>query len=481
MKKVRTRFAPSPTGYLHIGGLRTALYAYLFAKKNNGDFILRIEDTDLERYVEGATQLIYSSLKSAGINYDEGPDVGGNFGPYIQSERKDIYMQYVQKLIKNGGAYYCFCDKTRLESLTDKTGQRKYDKHCCKLSKEEIAENLKNKKPYVIRQNIPEFGRTSYTDLVFGEIVVDCKDLEDNVLIKSDMMPTYNFANVVDDHLMGITHVIRGEEYLSSTPKYNLLYDSFGWEQPAYIHLPPVMRDGQHKLSKRHGDPSYNDLINEGFLKEALVNYIALLGWSPKMNKEKMSLKELEELFSIEGLNKSPAIFDKAKLKWLNGEYIKGMSAEVFNGYATPWYDKCKVAGKYDYLKLSKLLTTRIELFSQIPDKVNFLEEFAKYDLNLFNKEKLKITKELAKVILPKLKIVLENIKDFNEMSIHEAIKSFIETSGYKSGQVFWALRVALTGCESTPGGATEMADILGKEKTLERLNFSIELLKTKA
>lgn len=476
-KQVRTRFAPSPTGYLHIGGLRTALYAYLYAKKQGGKFILRIEDTDLERFVEGATELIYSSLKDAGIIYDEGPDVGGDFGPYIQSMRKDSYLNYALELVKNGGAYYCFCDKSRLESLTDSCGQRKYDKYCCGLTKEEIEKNLREGKPYVIRQNIPSSGKTSYNDLVFGEIVIDCKDLEDNVLIKSDMMPTYNFANVIDDHLMGITHVIRGEEYLSSTPKYNLLYDGFGWERPSYLHLPPVMRDSQHKLSKRYGDPSYNDLVKEGFLRDALVNYIALLGWSPKANKEKMTMDELQELFSVEGLSKSPAIFDKSKLKWLNGEYIKEMTPEVFNTYAAQWYDKSKIAGKYDYLKLSKLLITRIELFSEIPEKINFLEEFDSYDINLFVREKLKIDIKLAKEILPMLTTAIASIKDYSETALADTLRNLIESTGLKTGQVFWTFRIAITGKESTPGGAVEMADILGKERTLERLNFSAKLL----
>jgi len=477
--EVRTRFAPSPTGYLHIGGLRTALYAYLFAKKNNGKFILRIEDTDLERYVEGATELIYSSLKNAGLIYDEGPDVGGKYGPYIQSQRKDDYLKYALQLIEKGKAYYCFCDK-RLEKLTDKTGQRRYDKHCLSLSKEEIARRLKNNEPYVIRQNMPESGRISYEDLVFGTITIDCKDLEDNILIKSDRMPTYNFANVIDDHLMNITHVIRGEEYLSSTPKYNLLYESFGWQKPVYMHLPPVMRDSQHKLSKRYNDPSYNDLIAEGYLKDALVNYIALLGWSPKENKEKFSFEELKESFNIEGLSKSCAIFDKNKLTWLNGEYIKELSLEKFNGYAYPWYEKSKIRGKYDYLKLSKLLISRVEVFNQIPDKVNFLEEFGNYDINLFNKEKFKINIELAKQILPKIKQELEKLSDFSESEVSAALKYLVESLSLKTGQVFWTLRVAVTGCESTPGGAVEMADILGRQRTMERINYSMQLLNKK-
>jgi len=475
--EVRTRFAPSPTGYLHIGGLRTALYAYLFAKKNNGKFILRIEDTDLERFVEGASELVYSSLKDAGLVYDEGPDVGGKYGPYIQSQRKADYLKYALELIEKGGAYYCFCGKDRLEKLTDKTGQRKYDKHCLKLSKEEIAKRLKAGESFVIRQNIPDKGKLSYNDLVFGTITIDCKELEDNVLIKSDKMPTYNFANVVDDHLMKITHVIRGEEYLSSTPKYNLLYEGFGWRQPVYMHLPPVMRDSQHKLSKRYNDPSYNDLINEGYLKDALINYIALLGWSPKENKEKFSFDELKQMFSVDGLSKSCAIFDKAKLTWLNGEYIKELSAEKFSEYAYSWYEKSKIKGKYDYLKLSKLLISRTEVFSQIPDKVNFLEEFENYDINLFNKEKLKTNIDLAKQILPKIKETLEKISDFNETAIHDALKKLVEISGLKTGQVFWTLRIAITGFESTPGGAVEMADILGKKKTIERLSYSIKLL----
>ncbi|MCL1901055.1 MAG: glutamate--tRNA ligase [Firmicutes bacterium] len=477
MLEVRTRFAPSPTGYLHIGGLRTALYAYLFAKKNNGKFILRIEDTDLERFVEGATELIYSSLKDAGLIYDEGPDVGGKYGPYIQSMRKNDYLKYAQELVEKNGAYYCFCSKDRLEELTDKAGIRKYDKHCLKLSKEEVAKRLKNGEPYVIRQNVPESGKISYNDLVFGTITIDSKELEDNVLIKSDKMPTYNFANVVDDHLMNITHVIRGEEYLSSTPKYNLLYESFGWKQPVYMHLPPVMRDSQHKLSKRYNDPSHNDLISEGYLKDALINYIALLGWSPKENKEKFSFDELKQMFSTDGLSRSCAIFDKDKLTWLNSEYIKELNAEKFNEYARPWYEKSKIKGKYDYLKLSKLLISRTEVFSKIPEKVNFLEEFENYDINLFNKEKLKITVGLAKQILPKIKEALEKISDFNEVIISDALKNLVENLNLKTGQVFWTLRIAITGAESTPGGAVEMADILGKKRTIERVNYSIELL----
>ena len=474
---VRTRFAPSPTGYLHIGGLRTALYAYLFAKKNGGKFILRIEDTDAERYVEGATEVIYTTLKDAGLIYDEGPDVGGGCGPYIQSERKDIYYEYALRLTELGGAYMCFCSKERLESLRDENGSRKYDKHCLKLSKGEIAEKLSRGEPFVIRQNIPEEGISSYCDLVFGEISVDNKDLEDNILIKSDGMPTYNFANVIDDHLMGINYVIRGTEYLSSTPKYNLIYDAFGWERPKYIHLPPVMRDSQHKLSKRFGDPSYNDLIAEGFLKEALINYIALLGWSPKDNREKMSFEELKELFSLEGISKSPAIFDKQKLMWLNGEYVKELSPEKFHELALPCYEKSKVKGFYDYKMLSRLLQSRIEIFSQIPDMINFLEEFDKFDPELYRRDKLKVDAEKAKEILPHVLRKLEVLSDWSEEALHGALAGCAAEMGAKAGQVMWCLRIAVTGKESTPGGATEMAALLGRERTTERLKKSIEWL----
>ena len=339
MDTVRTRFAPSPTGYLHIGGLRTALYAWLFAKKNGGKFILRIEDTDLGRYVDGAVEIIYRTLRETGLEYDEGPDVGGPYGPYVQSERRDIYLKYAEKLIEQGDAYYCFCTKERLEEI-HAAGATKYDKHCQKLPREEALRRIAAGEPYVIRQNIPEEGSSTYHDMVFGDITVDNKDLEDNILIKSDGMPTYNFANVIDDHLMGINYVIRGVEYLSSTPKYNLLYKAFGWEIPNYMHLQPIMRDATHKLSKRHGDASYEDFIKKGYLKEAIVNYIALLGWSPKDNREKFSLKEMAELFSVSGLSKSASIFDENKMRWLNSCYVKELSDEQFYEYALPIYER---------------------------------------------------------------------------------------------------------------------------------------------
>ena len=342
---VRTRFAPSPTGFMHIGNLRTALYAYLYAKRNEGKFILRIEDTDQERLVDGAMEIIYSTLKSSGIIHDEGADIGGDYGPYIQSQRRDIYMEYALKLVELGGAYYCFCSKERLSSLSD-SSIKKYDKHCLNLSDEEIKSRTKNGEKYVIRQNIPTCGVSSYYDLVYGEISVNCEDMEDNILIKSDGFPTYNFANVVDDHLMQISHVIRGSEYLSSTPKYNLIYDSFGWERPIYMHLPPIMKDATRKLSKRYGDANYEDFIKKGYLKDAIINYIALLGWSPKNNTEKLSLDELINMFSVDGISKSSSIFDENKLKWLNKEYIKELSIEQFNSIAEPYYEKSKVKDK---------------------------------------------------------------------------------------------------------------------------------------
>lgn len=476
--KVRTRFAPSPTGFIHIGNLRTCLYAYLFARKNHGDFILRIEDTDQERYVEGAVDLIYSTLKESGISHDEGPDKDKGFGPYVQSERKSIYLQYAEKLIELGGAYYCFCTKERLESLTDENGQRTYDKHCLSLSKEVVAEKLAAGVPYVIRQNIPAEGVSSYEDMIFGRIDVNYADLEDNILIKSDKMPTYNFANVVDDHLMQISHVIRGVEYLSSTPKYNLIYDTFGWERPKYMHLPPIMRDATHKLSKRHGDANFDDFVKKGFLPEAIVNYIALLGWCPKDNTEKMSMDELIEKFDIDGISKSSSIFDETKMRWLNSLYVKELPFDVFMQNALPFFEQSCIAGKYDFEKVGKILHSRTEIFSEIPDKVRFFDEFGKFDVSLFNHAKSKTTPELALPILEKTIPLLEKQSDWTNDAIYNTLSSFAEENGFKKAQVFWVVRVAVSAKESTPGGATELADILGKEETLRRLAFSLSLLK---
>ena len=475
--KVRTRFAPSPTGYLHIGGLRTALYGYLFAKKQGGDFVLRIEDTDTARYVDGSVQIIYDTMRDSGVMYDEGPDVGGNYGPYVQSERKQIYLDYAKKLVELGGAYYCFCTPERINSLKDEDGNMKYDKHCLKLSKAEIEQKIASGEPYVIRQNVPEQGTGSYHDMVYGDINVDYKDIEDGILIKSDGMPTYNFANVVDDHLMGITHVIRGTEYLSSTPKYNLMYDAYGWERPYYIHLPPIMKDAQHKLSKRNGDASYEDFVNKGYVKEAIVNYIALLGWSPKGNQEKMSLSELVNEFSLDGIGKSPAIFDETKMKWLSGEYIKAMTDEEFVERADKFLKESKVYGKYDLKKIANLLKTRIEIFSQIPEKINFLEEFGEYDIELYTHKKMKTDAEIAKVVLPKARKVLADLNEFNFDTIHDALMALVQEMGVKNGQVFWCVRVAISGFMSTAGGVMEIAELLGKEETLRRLDYSIELL----
>ena len=474
---VRTRFAPSPTGFMHIGNLRTGLYAYLYAKQNNGKFILRIEDTDVERYVEGAVDLIYKTLKDCKIQIDEGPNEGGDFGPYVQSERKGLYMKYALELVEKGAAYYCFCDKERLDSIKGENGIKRYDKHCLHLSKEEIQANLDKGMPFVIRQNMPTEGISSFVDLSFGEVSVPNSELEDQILIKSDGMPTYNFANVIDDHLMGITHVIRGNEYLSSTPKYNLLYDAFGWTRPEYIHLTPVMKDETRKLSKRYGDANFEDFISKGYLPEAIINYIALVGWSPKGTQEKFTMDELIENFSVSGLSKSPGIFDENKMKWLNGEYIKELEFDKFMEYATPYFEQSAIKGLYDYSKFAKLLQSRIEIFSEIPEKVDFITHFDKFDNELYFNKKLKIdyikAKEVLEVIIPKL----ENL-EFSEDNLHDCICKTAEAMELKSGVVYTVLRIALTGVTVTPGGSVELADILGKDESLRRLNLSLSWLK---
>lgn len=477
MEKVRTRFAPSPTGFMHLGGLRTALYAYLYAKSNGGDFILRIEDTDQQRYVEGAVELIYSSLKGSGLIYDEGPDVGGNYGPYVQSERKEIYHKYAKKLIELGGAYYCFCSKERLESLTDENGNRKYDKHCLHLSKEEVERRLAAGEPYVIRQNIPSEGVSEYEDMIYGTIRVDYADLEDNILIKSDGMPTYNFANVIDDHLMGITHVIRGTEYLSSTPKYNLMYDAFGWERPKYIHLPTIMKDATRKLSKRYGDANFDDFVKKGYLKEAIINYVALLGWTPKDNIEKMTLPEMVKMFSLDGISKSPSIFDEMKLRWLNGEYIRELSEDDFYAHALPYLEKSAVYGKFDLKKIAKLLHGRVEFLGEIPEKIDWIVSLPEYDLALFDNKKNKTDREVAKALLPEIKAWLEEIDDFSNDNLFTALSEKAKEKGVKSGSVFWIMRIAITGMAVTPGGATEIAELLGKTETLARIDKSLGYL----
>lgn len=475
--KVRTRFAPSPTGFMHIGNLRTALYAYLFAKHNDGDFILRIEDTDQERYVEGAVDLIYSTLKKAGIEHDEGPDKDKGFGPYVQSERKPLYKEYAEKLVELGGAYYCFCSKERLDGLADENGVRKYDKHCLHLSKEEVQKKLAAGEPYVIRQNIPPEGQSSYEDMVYGRITVDFEDLEDQILLKSDGMPTYNFANVVDDHLMGITHVIRGTEYLSSTPKYNLMYDAFGWERPQYMHLPPIMKDQTRKLSKRYGDANFEDFLKKGFLPEAIVNYIALLGWSPKNNTEKMTMQELIDSFNVEGINKSASIFDEVKMRWLNGQYIRELSDEKFDELAFPYFEQSKVKGLYDYKKLGRILKGRVETFGDIPEAVSFLAEYGEFDTKLFENKKSKSDESTAKICLEAALSVVNDIKEWNNDSLFEAFGGLCEDIGVKKNTMFWAIRVAISGRDVTPGGATELADVLGRKETEKRMKFALSLL----
>ena len=479
-KKVRTRFAPSPTGYMHIGNLRTALYAWLLARKNGGDFILRIEDTDQERYVEGAVDLIYKTLAETGLTHDEGPDVGGNFGPYIQSERRGMYRQYAEQLVERGAAYYCFCDKERLEELravqTASKVPPKYDGHCSRLSKEEIEEKLKSGIPYVIRQKIPREGTTSFHDEVFGDITVDNSTLDDNVLLKADGLPTYNFANVVDDHLMGITHVIRGSEYLSSTPKYNLLYEAFGWEIPTYIHCSPVMKDAQKKLSKREGDASYEDFINKGYLKDAIINYIALLGWSPGTEQEIFTLEELAQQFDVSGISKSPAIFDVNKLNWMNGEYIRKMSVEAFTDAAMPYY-KQAVTRSVDYGVLSALLHDRTEKFSDIPEQIDFIDAVPDYENDLYVNKKMKTNEEVSKQSLEAVLPVLEGLTDWNHDTIHDALFALIEQLGVKNGVILFPLRVALSGKKFTPGGGVELAVLLGKEESLARIRAAIAKL----
>ncbi|HHU43778.1 MAG: glutamate--tRNA ligase [Bacillota bacterium] len=474
---IRTRFAPSPTGFMHIGNLRTALYAYLFAKKHKGKFILRIEDTDRERYVEGAVDAIYATLRKAGIFHDEGPDVGGGYGPYIQSQRKDIYMEYALKLIERGGAYYCFCDKERLGSLADEKGVKRYDKHCLKLSKKEVQDKLDAGEEFVIRQNMPTEGLSSYEDMVFGKITVPNDELEDNILIKVDGMPTYNFANVVDDHLMGITHVIRGTEYLSSTPKYNLIYEAMGWQTPNYMHLPPIMKDQKRKLSKRYGDANFEDFLNKGYLPHAIVNYIALLGWSPKDNQEKLSMQELIDAFDIDGISKSPSIFDEQKMKWLNAQYIRELTLEEFHDIALSYYQKMDLVDKFDTLKLSQLLHGRCEVFSDIYNSVDFLTEFGDFDLGLYYHKRMKTDFKAAKPLIEEALKALKEI-EFTTDSIMDALTRISEKMGVKKGQTMYSVRVALTGRASTPGGAIEMAELLGKDESLRRLKKSLEMIK---
>jgi len=475
---VRTRFAPSPTGYMHIGNLRTALYEYLIARSNKGKFILRIEDTDRERYVEGAVDVIYRTLQTAGISHDEGPDVGGDFGPYIQSERKNNYFDYAKELIEKGEAYYCFCTKERLDEMRTNSNETaaKYDRHCLSLTKEEIEENLKNNVPFVIRQKIKE-GKTTFNDEVYGTITVDNSDIEDQILIKSDLLPTYNFANVIDDHLMGITHVIRGSEYLSSTPKYNLLYEAFGWDIPTYIHVPPVMKNATEKLSKRNGDASFQDLIDKGYLPEAIINYIALLGWSPSDNKEIFTMDELIQAFDIKGLSKSPSIFDIAKLTWMNGEYIKKLDFDKFFEMVYPILKEAVKREDIDLKTLAGYVKTRIGTLNEISDMVDFVNGVKDYDNSLYVHKKMKTTEEISLNSLKKILPVLENTESFDNDTIYESLVALAKENGLKNGQVLWPLRTALSGQPTSPCGASELAVLLGKEDTLNRIKTAINKL----
>ena len=489
MNQVRTRFAPSPTGYMHIGNLRTCLYEYLIARVNKGTFVLRIEDTDQERYVEGAMDAVFNTLKITGIGYDEGPGKEGDCGPYIQSQRRDIYKKYAEELVRTGHAYYCFCTKERLESL--KGGDENlgaalnYDRHCRYLSQEEIDANLAAGKPYVIRQKMPTEGTTTFTDLVYGDITVDNKTLDDQVLLKSDGLPTYNFANVVDDHLMRITHVVRGNEYLSSTPKYNLLYQAFGWDIPTYIHCPPIMKDAHQKLSKRNGDASFLDLVEKGYLVEAILNYIALLGWSPAGNEEFLTLKELEENFTLEGLSKSPAIFDIEKLKWMNGEYIRRMSPEEFRKAADNWLreglGEKLAADEKVVTKVAALVQPRAVILSDIPERIGFLKELPEYDTAIYCHKKMKTDEAIS---LKALKLCAPYLQKYSgpwsSFELYGALCGLAGMSELKNSQILWPVRTALSGMEVSPGGATELMELLGKEETLARIQKGIELLETK-
>lgn len=484
MEKIRTRYAPSPTGMMHVGNLRTALYEFLIAKHEDGVFILRIEDTDQERFVEGATELIYRTLDKTGIVHDEGPDKDGGYGPYVQSERMKtgIYMEYAKKLIEKGEAYYCFCDKERLASLKTEVVEGKeisiYDKHCLHLSKEEVEANLAAGMPFVIRQNNPSEGSTTFHDKLYGDITVENAELDDMILIKSDGYPTYNFANVVDDHVMNITHVVRGNEYLSSAPKYQRLYDAFGWESPVYVHLPLITGEDHKKLAKRSGNASYifEEMIKSGFLPEAVVNYIALLGWSPEDNREIFSLEELIREFDYRRISKSPAVFDYTKLKWMNGEYLKAMDFDRFYEMAEP-YLKEAVKKDYDLKKIAAMVKTRIEIFPDIKEHVDFFDALPEYDTAMYTHKKMKTNAETSLAVLKELLPILEAQEDYTNDALYQTLSAYVEEKGYKNGYVMWPVRTAVSGKQMTPGGATELMEILGKEESLARIRKGIELL----
>ena len=486
MSKVRTRFAPSPTGRMHVGNLRTALYAYLIAKHEGGDFILRIEDTDQERFVEEALDIIYRTLDKTGLKHDEGPDKDGGVGPYVQSERQaqGIYLKYAKQLIEEGKAYYCFCDKERLESLrqtiTTESGETKeivvYDKHCLHLSKEEVEAKLAAGVPYVIRQNSPTEGTTTFHDELYGDVTVSNDELDDMILIKSDGFPTYNFANVVDDHLMGITHVVRGNEYISSSPKYTLLYQAFGWEEPKYIHCPLITDENHQKLSKRSGHSSFEDLIEQGFVAEAVVNYVALLGWSPDSNQEIFSLEELVKEFDYHRINKSPSVFDINKLKWMNGEYLKAMDADRFKELVTP-YIREVITKDLDLDKICPLVQTRMEILPDVKELVDFFEELPDYDVQMYCHKKMKTNLQNSLEILKEEYEILKDFDDWTLDALHDRLMAYISEKGIKNGTGLWPVRTAVSGKQSTPGGAFEIMEIIGKEESLERMETGIRKL----
>ena len=479
MATVRTRFAPSPTGRMHVGNLRTALYAYLIAKHEGGSFMLRIEDTDQERFVPEALEIIYRTMEKTGLVADEGPDKDGGYGPYVQSERQaeGIYTKYAKKL--TGHAYYCFCDKHRLESLKQVIDGKEmviYDKHCLHLSKEEVEANLAAGKPYVIRMNMPTEGTTTFKDVIYGDITVENSELEDLILIKSDGYPTYNFANVVDDHTMNITHVVRGNEYLSSAPKYNRIYEAFGWEVPTYVHCPLITDENHNKLSKRSGHSSFEDLIEQGFLPEAVVNFIALCGWSPEEEREIYSLEELVKVFDYHRINKSPSVFDLTKLKWMNGEYIKAMDFDAFYELAEP-YIKQAISKDLDLKKIAEIVKSRIEIFPDIPELIDFLEEVPDYDIEMYRHKKMKTSPESALEVLKEVLPIFEAQEDYSNDALFAALKGYVEQKGCKNGYAMWPVRVAVSGKQSTPGGATEIMELIGKEESLKRLSAAIEKL----
>lgn len=481
MDLVRTRFAPSPTGYLHIGGLRTALYTYLIAKKNQGRFLLRIEDTDQERFVEGASEMIYRTLQLVGLEHDEGPDIGGPYGPYIQSERKEIYQAHAKALMERGGAYYCFCSKERLDTLRREAEAKKetfrYDGYCRDIPLDIALARIDAGEKYVVRQKVPFTGITAFEDALFGIIMVENETLEDGVLLKTNGLPTYNFANVIDDHLMEINPVVRGSEYLSSTPKYNLIYQAFGWEIPQYIHLSPVMREPDKKLSKRDGDASFEDFYNKGYVKDAILNYVALLGWSPGDEREFFTLEELKTAFTIEGLSKSPAVFDVNKLRWMNGEYIRRASAEEFHQMARPYLKALGFSETVDLEKVSKLIQLRTEVLGEIGENLEFLKALPEYDLALYVHKKSKTTLENAYVYLKEAYTVLDGLMEWTQRAIHQALIGLVETLGVKNSLVLWPVRIAVSGQLVTPGGAIELLDLLGREESLRRIRIGLDRL----